>query len=858
MAINLYAAKILKDNDNNEYVNNYVDFTIAKASLVTTNGNNRNITGDYLEYNIMINVNTGVGSVDVVPTNIITMIRDALGLTEDFNDYNSLVGTTINIFESPSISSKLNCCFYIDSYNSFGSTLNILFGDISRSIYIRLPFTSLLKHDDSYYNYKCFIIPPAYDGTSLTDLLNNLRSAEERYFKNRLYTKYMNTPPYAPMYIYTCDNPTNNTTFTSIKPSGFWTYEDIIYDFVNLSRFANWYTMFTGKYFYGTPFRLEFDGEYKGMTHFDLGVTISPNVYDDGLEFSSTSETTPITQYNSRGFSYYNVGHDITYFFDTSNDNEQIIYLKNGYMKRYKKDGNYHYQINNSDLGIDIFCGGVWDFESGQGVYGYDRTLKGLYIIVNPSFANIPIGSWLRLIPLSLENYNYDDCPLFFGSYGFGRINKGDTIEDSVYGQTSYVDWDNLNFNNFYDYYAVPGLFTNYRYPTNSQTSNIVSDELTCNYTFWNNFLSGIFDESGGANIGGGSIGGGTSSTGGGNGNFNDASFGVNSVLDIINPSFYQLSNSKFLNCYVLDNTALVDFSKQCWNTNWKFEDIERYFGNNEKPMDSLIGVKYYSCVVPGNVPTENLISICGNNMLIETSSIIKKLANEVLNIDFGSIELEEYFGNFVDYDETKINIVLPYVGIKTLNTREIMGGSIRLNAIIDFIDGSIIYYLSLTKNNITNVIETWQGVCSYDIPISQFDNSERVNTLINGATSIATGAVSGAIFGSVPGAIAGGVTGAIGLATNALSTRPTINKIGNFAGSRQSITKAYLIIERPKQSLPDNYNKIYGYPSNIYSKFIALTGFTIVGSVHLENMGVATSEEINEIETLLKQGVIF
>lgn len=864
MAIHLYAAEILKDNDNNEYVNNYVDFTIAKASLVTNKGDNNNITGDYLEYDVMINITTGVGSVDEIPTNIVTMIRDALGLTEDFTNYSSLVGKTINIFESTNLSSKLNCSFYIDSYNSFGSTLNILFGDISRSIFIRLPFTSLLKHDDSYYNYKCFIIPPSYDGTNLTDLLNNLRSMEERHFRNRLYTKYMNTPPYAPFYIYNCNNPTNSTTFTSLKPSGFWLYEDVLNDFVNLSRYANWYTMLTGKYFYGTPFRLEFDGEYKGMTHFDLGVTISPNVYDEGLEFTSASESTPVTTYDSRGFSYYNVGHDITYFFDTSNDSEQIIYLKNGYIKRYKEDG-YHYQINNSDLGIDIYLGNDAAFQSGQGVYGYDRTLKGLYIFVNPAFANIPISAWLRLIPLTLDNYNYDDCPLFFGSYGFSVINKGDTIEDSVYGKTSYVNWENLNFDDFYDYYAVPGLFTNYRYPTSSKTSNIVSDVLTCNYTFWNNFLSGIFDESGGANVGGGSIGGGTSTSGGGNGNFNDASFGINNFNDIVNYSQKTIRGSKFLNMYSLDVDAVTSFASICWNKNWEIQDITKYFGNNYSPMQSIIGFKYFPCLVPTGIDTGGNIQICGQ-IVENIVGNVKIVNNDLIPLNFGSLEIEEYFGSFVDYEETNITIVLPFVGFQKLETREIMGGTIKLDAYVDLVDGSITYYLSLIKNNVTNIINTWRGICSFDYPLSSIDMIDKMNSLMVGGistitSSLSAGVTGGTMFGA-GGAIAGGVVGLVGgvagLATNALSTKPSVMKSGNFAGSRTSIIKPYLIIERPKISLPEDYNKQVGYPSNITTKLVALSGFTVVSSIHLENMGSATSEEVDEIETLLKSGVIF
>lgn len=865
MAIHLYAAKIKKENEI-EYVDNFVDFIIPKATIVTNAGNTNNIINDYLENNLFIDVTNGNSNTDEIPTNIITMIREVLELSDDFTNYQSLVGTTINLFLTPNLIDKLNCSFYIDTYNSYGSKLSILFGDVSRNITMKLPYVSLLKHDDSYYNYKCFIVNPKYDGDNIFDLLNNVREIEDRNFKNKLYTKYMNTVSYAPFYLYQNDTPLTNTIFNSFHPTGFWNYETLLGYFNNLSRYANWYTMITGKYFYGTPFSLEFDGEYKGMKKFDLGVTISPNVLDEGLEFTSFENTSPKTYYTSRGFSYYNVGHDITYFFDTTNDNEEVIYLKNGYMKKYKKDGVYHYQINNSDLGIDIYCGGNDSFQCDNISFGpYDNTLKGLYIFVNPSFANIPVSSWIRLIPVDLNGYNYEDCPLFFASTGFTYISKGSTLDESIYGKTSYVNWDNIEFDDFYSYNAVPGIFTNYRYKDNNKTSNIVSNELECNYVFWQNFISGIFDDSEGVNIGGGSIGGGTSGTGGGNGTFNDSSYSINNFNDVVNYSQETIRGSKFLNIYCLDSDAVTSLATKCWNTNWNIEDITKYFGDNYNPMQSIIGLKYFPCLVPTGIDTDGQIQICGQ-IISNIVGNVKIVNSDLIPLYFGSLEIDEYFGSFVDYEETNITIVLPFVGFQKLETREIMGGTIKLDAYVDIVDGSITYYLSLIKNNVTNIINTWRGICSFDYPLSSIDMIDKMNSLMMGGISTVTSSLSagitgGAMFGA-PGAIAGGVVGLVsgvaGLATSALSSKPSVLKSGNFAGSRTSIIKPYLIIERPKLSLPVDYNKHIGYPSNITSKLISLSGFTVVSSIHLENMGIATSEEISEIETLLKQGVIF
>jgi hypothetical protein len=66
----------------------------------------------------------------------------------------------------------------------------------------------------------------------------------------------------------------------------------------------------------------------------------------------------------------------------------------------------------------------------------------------------------------------------------------------------------------------------------------------------------------------------------------------------------------------------------------------------------------------------------------------------------------------------------------------------------------------------------------------------------------------------------------------------------------------AYLILNRPIQSLPSGFGENFGYPSNVTRTLSALTGFTQVDEVHLNGIN-ATSDELAEIETLLKEGVI-
>ena len=112
-------------------------------------------------------------------------------------------------------------------------------------------------------------------------------------------------------------------------------------------------------------------------------------------------------------------------------------------------------------------------------------------------------------------------------------------------------------------------------------------------------------------------------------------------------------------------------------------------------------------------------------------------------------------------------------------------------------------------------------------------------------------------IVGSSGGALAPvAVAGAAAGVSNSHLNVAHSGSIGSNAGAMGGKIP-YLIITRPKPYNADNYSNFYGYPSNKTVKLSSCLGYTKVKDIHLENISSATDDELNEIESLLKDGVI-
>ena len=299
------------------------------------------------------------------------------------------------------------------------------------------------------------------------------------------------------------------------------------------------------------------------------------------------------------------------------------------------------------------------------------------------------------------------------------------------------------------------------------------------------------------------------------------------------------VSESGFVSLYTPSLSELKAFSSWLWSTDFS-NSIKKLF---QDPMNAIIGLHM--------IYTEPEIGERKNIVVgyVDSNVNTRTVANQYKKIDCGSIAVREYYGDSRDYDFTKISIYLPFLGIQQLNAKDLIGGSINVTATVDVLTGTILYNLNITKNGVTQTLYTFSGNCAVQLPISSGSYASILaNTIGLVAGGVATFATGGAAAPVLIGAAAQAVTG-----TRANVTAS--NTIGSNAGA-MGIKKPYLILNRQNSYNATAYNNIQGYPSNINVKLSNCSGFTRVKECHLDGIP-ATDEEIEEIYTLLKQGVI-
>ena len=299
------------------------------------------------------------------------------------------------------------------------------------------------------------------------------------------------------------------------------------------------------------------------------------------------------------------------------------------------------------------------------------------------------------------------------------------------------------------------------------------------------------------------------------------------------------VSESGFVSLYSPSLSELKAFSSWLWSTDFS-NSIKKLF---QDPMNAIIGLHM--------IYTEPVIGERKNIIVgyVDSNVNTRTVANQYKKIDCGSIAVREYYGDSRDYDFTKISIYLPFLGIQQLNAKDLIGGSINVTATVDVLTGTILYNLNITKNGVTQTLYTFSGNCAVQLPISSGSYASILaNTIGLVAGGVATFATGGAAAPVLIGAAAQAVTG----------TRANVaasNTIGSNAGA-MGIKKPYLILNRQNSYNATAYNDVQGYPSNINVKLSNCSGFTRVKECHLDGIP-ATDEEIEEISTLLKQGVI-
>lgn len=326
----------------------------------------------------------------------------------------------------------------------------------------------------------------------------------------------------------------------------------------------------------------------------------------------------------------------------------------------------------------------------------------------------------------------------------------------------------------------------------------------------------------------------------GGNGTYSDTSENIIiENIDTINDK--SVLKTSFVSQYWLSQSQLLALSNEFWSDSMTTA-IKKMFAD---PMDAILSLTMLP-VVP-DIQESVQLTIGRYKTNINGVPLVFK---QFVDVDCGSLDIEEYWGNALDYSpNTIVEIFLPYIGMNTISIDDIQASTIKLKYRIDTLTGQCVAFLSRTKDDVTNILYTWSGNCAYNIPLSGANFSNFTQTLIGAIGSVGVGLATGGMGTAV-------AVGAISSMT--ANIKPDIARGGAMNGTNgiMGYKTPYIIITRPVQSFPQELPSFKGYQSNITYKLGDLEGFTKVASIHLENIN-ATDKELEEIERLLKEGVI-
>lgn len=286
----------------------------------------------------------------------------------------------------------------------------------------------------------------------------------------------------------------------------------------------------------------------------------------------------------------------------------------------------------------------------------------------------------------------------------------------------------------------------------------------------------------------------------------------------------------------------------------WSSSFIDSLVKSFYSPIDAIISLNLIPSIE--NVYTYGTGEIALGNY--NTKIVAPKLASQFFDVDMGTYTFDEYWASALDYNPyTTIQLFLPYIGMVNLSPDDVMSKTIHVVYVCDVLTGQLNARVFVSTETGETLLYTFNGNFAINIPITGANYSEVYKAAIQGTVGLAKNFI-GMGTGSAMG-IMGSALDVVSDTANATSSA----KIQYQNGSSMSLTSGYLapqfcyvIISRPIQSLAKDYNKFVGYPSNITAKLSTLSGFTMVEDIHLENLS-ATDNEIDEIESLLKSGVI-
>lgn len=225
-------------------------------------------------------------------------------------------------------------------------------------------------------------------------------------------------------------------------------------------------------------------------------------------------------------------------------------------------------------------------------------------------------------------------------------------------------------------------------------------------------------------------------------------------------------------------------------------------------------------------------------------------VSNQFKRINLGSVNVNELNKNVGDYTPyTQVSLYLPFIGIVELDTDEVMAGSVNVQYVVDFWTGTCIAEVRLTKSGSTDnaMLYVYNGNLAQQIPLTSVSFNGLFGALLAAGSAIGSIGTGGAL---VPLMVAGA-----GVVTHDMAHVHRAGLISSNSGIMTS-KKPMIILGRRNVANATGYSNYTGFPANKTKTLGNCHGFTRVKAINLKV--VATNAEKQEIEQLLKEGVIF
>lgn len=321
---------------------------------------------------------------------------------------------------------------------------------------------------------------------------------------------------------------------------------------------------------------------------------------------------------------------------------------------------------------------------------------------------------------------------------------------------------------------------------------------------------------------------------GGGTGDYRDTS----DTIPVDGTPTNSAIASGFINAYLLTQQNVNDFHSYLYSTDF-LTNVKKLMND---PIDYILAFMLAPYTPDTSAATN--IMIGGTNSEVAAT----RISSGYKTLDCGTITLNEFWGKFYDYNPyTKVQIYLPFIGVRPLDVDDVMAGDVNLKYRIDVLTGACVATISVNNARGTNgAVYTFNGNCHSHIPVSGKNYLETVSNVLTAGVGMAGSIASGNALGVA--------TGAINVMRSAKEQLEHAGELTGAAGLLANYTP-FLMVSRPSQSLAQNYNHYKGFIANVTRTLGGLSGYTEVAELVQTNIH-CTETEFDEINALLKEGV--